>query len=51
MGDDAFYRFLRDYAARYSRGRATTADFFAVLRQSTNTDVSDLIDAYFQGSY
>lgn len=51
MGDDAFYRFLRDYVARYSHGRATTADFFAVLRQDTSADISDLIDAYFQGSY
>jgi aminopeptidase N len=51
MGDDDFYRFLRDYTSRYSHGRATTADFFAVLRANTSTDVSDLIDAYFQGSY
>jgi hypothetical protein len=51
MGDDDFYRFLKDYVARYSRGRATTYDFFATLRQDTSVDVSDLIAAYFQGSY
>jgi hypothetical protein len=51
MGDDDFYRFLRDYVSRYSRGRATTADFFTVLRQDTSADVSDLISAYFRGSY
>jgi len=51
MGDDDFYRFLQDYAARYSHGRATTADFFAVARQNTTADISDLIAAYFKGSY
>jgi hypothetical protein len=51
MGDDDFYRFLKDYAARYSRGRATGYDFFAVARQNTSRDISDLIQAYFQGSY
>lgn len=51
MGDDDFYRFLRDYTARYSRGRATAYDFFAALRENTDANVEDLIDAYFQGSY
>ena len=51
MGDDDFYRFLRDYVSHYSRGRATSADFFATLRQATSADVSDLISAYFKGSY
>jgi hypothetical protein len=51
MGDDDFYRFLRDYTSRYSHGRATSYDFFATLRQNTDADLSDLIGAYFQGSY
>ena len=51
MGDDAFFRFLQDYASRYGRGRATTYDFFAVARQSTTADISDLINAYFAGDY
>lgn len=51
MGDDAFYQFLRDYCARYGRGRATAYDFFAVARQNTTADISDLIAAYFRGSY
>jgi hypothetical protein len=51
MGDDDFYRFLQDYAARYSHGRATTYDFFAVAKQNTTADISDLIAAYFRGSY
>ena len=51
MGDDNFFRFLKDYAARYSRGRATTSDFFAVVRANTTADISDLISKYFSGSY
>jgi hypothetical protein len=51
MGEDAFFAFLRDYASRYGRGRATTYDFFAVARQNTTADISDLIAAYFKGSY
>ncbi len=51
MGDDAFFQFLQDYASRYGRGRATGSDFFAVARQNTTADISDLIAAYFKGSY
>jgi len=51
MGDDAFFAFLKDYTSRYGRGRATTYDFFAVARQNTTADISDLIAAYFRGSY
>jgi hypothetical protein len=51
MGDDAFYAFLRDYASRYGRGRATAYDFFAVARQNTTADISDLVRAYFRGGY
>jgi hypothetical protein len=51
MGDDAFYAFLQDYASRYGRGHATAYNFFAVARQNTTADISDLIAAYFKGSY
>ena len=51
MGDDAFFQFLQDYTSRYGRGRATAYDFFAVARQNTLEDISDLIAAYFRGSY
>lgn len=51
MGDDAFYAFLQDYASRYGRGHATAYDFFAVARQNTTADISDLIAAYFKGGY
>jgi hypothetical protein len=51
MGDDDFFRFLREYASRYGRGRATAYDFFAVARQNTSADISDLVRAYFRGGY
>ena len=51
IGDDAFYAFLKDYAARFSRGRATTADFFSVVRDHTSRDFSDIMQTYFQGQY
>lgn len=51
IGDDAFYAFIKDFAARFSYRRATTYDFFNVLREHTTTDFSDLMTAYFQGTY
>jgi hypothetical protein len=51
MGDDAFFTFLQDYASRYGHGHATAYDFFAVARQNTTEDISDLINAYFAGNY
>ena len=51
MGDDEFFRFLQDYTSRYGRGQATSYDFFAVARQNTTQDISDLINAYFRGGY
>ncbi|MFN8412918.1 MAG: M1 family aminopeptidase [Anaerolineales bacterium] len=51
MGDDDFFRFLKDYATKYAHGRATTYDFFATVRANTSVDISDLITKYFSGSY
>lgn len=51
IGDEAFFAFLKDYASRYAHGRATTSGFFAVLRDHTNKDFSDIMQAYFQGQY
>ncbi len=51
MGDDDFFRFLKDYSAKYSRGRASSYDFFATVRANSNADISDLIAEYFSGSY
>jgi len=51
VGDDVFFAFLKDYAAHFSHGHAAAADFFAILREHTNTNFSDIVRRYFQGSY
>jgi hypothetical protein len=51
MGDNDFFPFLEDYVSRYARGRATTQDFFNVVREHTNKDLRYLISEYFSGSY
>jgi len=51
MGDNDFFRFLKDYASRFSRGHTTSHDFFAVVRQNTSADLTYLIAKYFSGSY
>jgi hypothetical protein len=51
IGDEAFYAFLRDYASQFSGGHATSSGYFAVLRQHTNKDFSDILRKYFQTVY
>lgn len=47
VGDDAFFAFLREYAARYRGKIATAADFFSVLGQFSNADLGVLKAKYF----
>lgn len=51
MGDNDFFAFIKDYAARYSRRIATSQDFFNVAREHTGKDLTYLIAEYFAGSY
>lgn len=51
IGDQAFYAFLKDYAAQMAGRRATADDFFRILRQHASKDISDLIAAYFQNPH
>jgi hypothetical protein len=51
IGDEAFFAFLKDYASTYAHGHVTTYDFFAMVRQHTDRDFSDIEQAYFQGRY
>ena len=51
IGDHDFYNFLKDYASRFSYKHATANDFFAVLRENTSTDFSDIVQAYFQHAH
>jgi aminopeptidase N len=51
LGDDIFFAFLRDYYNQYAGRRATSADFFRVLREHTAADLSDLMAQYFKNTY
>lgn len=51
MGDDDFFRFLKNYSAKYAHGRVSAYDFFATVRENTSRDISDLISEYFSRSY
>jgi len=51
LGDEIFFAFLRDYYDQYAGRRATSADFFRVLREHTSADISDLMTQYFKNTY
>jgi aminopeptidase N len=51
IGDEIFFAFLKDYYTRFVGGRAVSADFFAVLREHTSADISDLMAKYFKNGY
>lgn len=48
VGDDAFYAFLKDYATQMSHRRASRQDFFSILAQHTNIDISGVVGDYFK---
>jgi len=50
IGDQTFFAFLKDYANKNANGIATTADFFAILRNHTSQDLDGLLNKYFQYS-
>ena len=47
VGDDAFYAFLKDYAATYKGQIVTASDFFTLLNKHTQKDYSGLLKKYF----
>jgi len=51
IGDEAFFAFIQNYLNQ-ERGKIVTAnDFFRLLRASSSTDISDLINQYFRSVY
>jgi transcriptional regulator with XRE-family HTH domain len=46
MGDDVFFAFLRDYYESRGKQLSTAEDFFAVLHQHTEVDISSLLEEY-----
>jgi len=47
IGDEDFLAFLRRYADEYAGRLATTQDFFAVLAETSQAEINDLVLAYF----
>jgi len=47
IGDEAFFSFLKDYATRMDGKIATTADFFHILGEHNQADISTLLSKYF----
>ena len=48
IGDQVFFEFLKDYANRFRQGWATGADFFNILGDHTQADLTELTDEYFK---
>ena len=46
IGDQAFFRVLREYVARHAGGNVTTADFVTVAEEISERDLDDLFDAW-----
>lgn len=46
IGDEAFFRVLREYVARHAGGNVTTADFVAVAEEIAERDLDDLFNAW-----
>jgi hypothetical protein len=51
VGDEIFFKFLRDYYTQNLGKRATGTDFFRVFHETTAADITELMVKYFQNSY
>jgi hypothetical protein len=51
VGDEIFFKFLKDYYTQFVGKRATGADFFRVFHETTSADITDLMVKYFQNTY
>jgi hypothetical protein len=47
LGEENFQRFMVDYLEQFKYGQVSGDDFFGLLSDYTDTDLSPLIDAYF----
>jgi aminopeptidase N len=48
MGDEAFFAFLQDYVARYSNQLASAGDFFELVAEHSNANLTWTLEQYFQ---
>ncbi len=51
VGDDIFFKFLKDYYNQSVGKRVTSADFFRIFRENTAADITDLLITYFKNTY
>ncbi len=51
VGDELFFAFLRNYYTQLEGKRATGADFFRVLHETTAADITELLIKYFKNAY
>ncbi|MFC2064858.1 M1 family metallopeptidase [Chloroflexota bacterium] len=51
IGDQAFFSFLKDFATRFAHQRASGSDFFEVLRDHTDADLSEILQEFFKDTY
>jgi hypothetical protein len=51
IGDQVFFAFLKDYATKYAGQVALSHDFFALLREHTQVDLTPLLKKYFYNEY
>jgi hypothetical protein len=47
IGEEAFFDVLRTYSERYTYRQASTADFFAIVRQNATADLTPLLAGFF----
>jgi Peptidase family M1 domain len=48
VGDETFFSFMESYASQMTGRISTAEDFFRILRQFTNVDLSGIQDTYFE---
>ncbi len=48
VGDEAFFAFLKDYAAQNMHGLAAANSFFTILEQHSPVDIQPLLQEYFK---
>lgn len=51
IGDQAFLAFLKDFATQFAHRRASTQDFFTFLHQSSDADLTNIIQEFFREAH
>ena len=49
IGDEAFFKTLREYVSRHAGGNVTTEDFVVVAEEMAGRELDDLLDSWLFG--